>query len=67
MRKMSKQDRGKAEVLVRDGGKAVQAAMAKVECYEVTLLLPPNDFFRDDPRLALDGTKPILLMRKQCS
>jgi hypothetical protein len=68
MRKLNKLDRSKADVLVREGGRLVQAAMIKLESYEVSLYAPPEEFFprgENNAERVLDGNDPILLMTRK--
>jgi hypothetical protein len=68
MRKLNKHDRCQADVLVREGGRLVQAAMIKLESYEVSLLGTPEEFFligKESAQRILDGNDPILLMARK--
>jgi hypothetical protein len=63
MRELSKQDKKKSSVLVREGGNAVQQHMYQLGSYELTLLRSPDEFFRsEDPRPPWDGDKPVLCL-----
>jgi hypothetical protein len=66
MRKLNKQDKAQAEILVREGGKSVQSSMLEYHWYEVTFLLTSDEFFgSSDADRQLDGRKPILSVFKQ--
>ncbi|GAX23508.1 hypothetical protein FisN_14Hh318 [Fistulifera solaris] len=66
MRQLRKDDKERANTLVRDGGKLLQADMYQLRLYQVSLLLSPEEFFQDRTAPAtLDGPTPLLLLAKK--
>lgn len=69
MRKLNKTDRARSEALVGEGGKACKRCTMQLNCYELTLEHPPDEFFAgggsNSPPPSLDGTKPILRLLKR--
>ena len=64
MRQLRKDDKERANVLVRDGGKLVHVDLHQLRLYQVTLLLSPEEFFQSAPA-TLDGPTPLLLLQKR--
>jgi hypothetical protein len=63
MRKLSRQDKAKADALVRDGGASLNQVLHQLAWYDVKLLLPVGDVFGEAPtNIPLDGDKPILCL-----
>ncbi|GKY96871.1 hypothetical protein MPSEU_000646200 [Mayamaea pseudoterrestris] len=60
MRKMNREDKQRANDIVRDGGRKVQEVLNGRHYYDWTLLQTPEEFFAKSP--APDGTEPILLL-----
>ncbi|GAX13666.1 hypothetical protein FisN_14Lh318 [Fistulifera solaris] len=66
MRQLNRDDKQRANTLVREGGKLLQADMYQLRLYQVSLLLSPEEFFQDRAALAtLDGQTPLLLLAKK--
>jgi hypothetical protein len=68
MRKLSRQDKAKADALVRDGGASLNQSLHQLAWYDVKLLLPGGDVYGEDApaNIPMDGDKPILcLMNKR--
>jgi hypothetical protein len=63
MRKLNKDDRPKAEALVKEGGQKLYQTTLQPSCYELTLLLPPEEFFNEGvATLLLDGYSPVVCL-----
>jgi hypothetical protein len=60
MRKMNREDKQRANDLVRVGGRKVQEVLNRQHYYSWVLLQSPEEFFaKNSPS---DGTEPILLL-----
>jgi hypothetical protein len=60
MRKMNREDKQRANELVREGGRKVQEVLNGQHYYEWMLFLSPEEFYSTNP--AQDGTVPIILL-----
>lgn len=66
MRKLNKEDRSKAEALVKEGGQRLYQTTLQPSCYKLTLIQPPEEFFKDaTASVPLDGNSPILCLLKR--
>ena len=64
MRSLSKQDKARANELVRDGGRHVHAQLSSSNVYQVSLYLTPTEFFGQPEQPALEQRQYILLLSK---
>lgn len=66
MRKLSREDKAKADTLVRDGGKAVQHCLYQLSWYDVTLHRSLEDVYGSSTASVtsnpIDGNQPILYL-----
>jgi hypothetical protein len=72
MRKLSREDKPKSDILVRDGGKSVQQRLYQPDTYKWTLAQAPDEFFSSkDSKVSsskpLDGDTPILYLENSIS
>lgn len=66
MKKLTRSDKPKSDILVRDGGKLVNQCLYQSGMYEVTLEQSPEIVFHAaDSKLLLDGDTPILCLNKR--
>jgi hypothetical protein len=67
MRKLNKEDRSKAETLVKEGGQRLYQATLQPCSYELSLLQPPDEFFKAGPTsFPVDGNSPLICLLKRC-
>ena len=63
MRQLNRTDKERANDLVRDGGREVQAQTQQRNRYEVSLLWSPKEFSQVES--LEDGKKPVLLLQRK--
>ena len=62
MRKLSRSDKPKSDILVRDGGKLVQQSLYQLAIYEVKLDIPPELLKESNRNLVPDGNDPVICL-----
>jgi hypothetical protein len=70
MKKLTRIDKPKSDILVRDGGKSVNNCLYQEGIYEMTLEQSPEYLFHSSepkPRLLLGGDTPILCLNSRKS
>ncbi len=67
MRKMRREDRGKAQTIVAERGRVVATDLKALRPWQVTLCKSTDEFFqqRSSAPVCLDGKEPVLLILKQ--
>jgi hypothetical protein len=66
MRQLNRDDKQRANTLVREGGKLLQVDLYQLRVYQVSLLLSPDEFFHERTAPAtLDGQAPLMLLVKK--
>lgn len=63
MRQLRKDDKDRANTLVREGGKGLYVELHQLKLYQVCLLHSPEEFFREQRSPTLDGPNPLMLLR----
>lgn len=65
MRRLHKDDKDRANILVRDGGKMLHVELHQLKLYQVSLLYSHEEFLKEQSTaVTLDGKTPLMLLQK---